>query len=63
MAEKKETFMLKLENLSLTFHPNTVNERVALNDVSYEFAPGDFVTILGTNGAGKSTLLNCSAGT
>lgn len=55
--------MLKLENLSLTFHPNTVNERVALNDVSYEFAPGDFVTILGTNGAGKSTLLNCIAGT
>lgn len=55
--------MLKLEHLSLTFHPHTVNERVALDDVSYTFAPGDFVTILGTNGAGKSTLLNCIAGT
>lgn len=54
--------MLKIEHLSLTFHPHTVNERVALNDVSYTFASGDFVTILGTNGAGKSTLLNCIAG-
>lgn len=55
--------MLKFENLHVTFHPNTVHERVALDGVSYEINPGDFVTILGTNGAGKSTLLNVIAGT
>lgn len=55
--------MLKFENLHVTFHPNTVHERVALDGVSYEINQGDFVTILGTNGAGKSTLLNVIAGT
>lgn len=55
--------MLKVDNLHLTFHKGTVNERIALNGVSYTMQAGDFVTILGTNGAGKSTLLNAIAGT
>ncbi len=54
--------MLKIENISKTFFPNTINERIALAGVSLELAQGDFVTIIGSNGAGKSTLLNIVAG-
>ena len=54
--------MLKVENISKTFHPGTVNERVALNGVSLHLQPGDYVTVIGGNGAGKSTLLNAVAG-
>ena len=55
--------MLKLENISLTFNPGTVNEKKALTDLSLYLQKGDFVTILGSNGAGKSTLFNTIAGT
>ncbi|MBQ8837582.1 MAG: ABC transporter ATP-binding protein [Clostridia bacterium] len=55
--------MLELKNISKTFYPGTVNERVALNDVSLTLNDGDFVTIIGGNGAGKSTLLNMVSGT
>ncbi len=54
--------MLKIEHLSKTFNPGTVNEKLALDDISLELAAGDFVTVIGGNGAGKSTLLNCVAG-
>ena len=55
--------MLKIDHISKTFAPGTVNEKRALSDVSLHLAPGDFVTILGSNGAGKSTLFNAIAGT
>ena len=55
--------MLKLENISLTFNPGTVNEKKALSGLSLHLPEGDFVTILGSNGAGKSTLFNTIAGT
>lgn len=54
--------MLRIENVSKTFFPNTANERRALVDVSLHLAPGDFVTVIGSNGAGKSTLLNAVSG-
>ena len=55
--------MLKIENVSLTFNPGTVNEKKALEGLSLHLEKGDFVTILGSNGAGKSTLFNTVAGT
>ena len=55
--------MLKLENISLTFNPGTVNEKKALEGLSLHLEKGDFVTVLGSNGAGKSTLFNTIAGT
>ena len=55
--------MLKLENVSLTFHPGTVNEKKALTGLNLHLERGDFVTVLGSNGAGKSTLFNTVAGT
>jgi putative ABC transport system ATP-binding protein len=54
--------MLKLEHLSKTFNPGTVNEKKALTDINLHLAPGDFATIVGSNGAGKSTLFNAIAG-
>ncbi len=54
--------MLKLENISKTFNPGTINEKKALSGLSLQLAPGDFVTVIGGNGAGKSTMLNAIAG-
>ena len=54
--------MLKIEQVSKTFNPGTINEKRALDNVSLRLAPGDFVTVIGGNGAGKSTLLNAVAG-
>ena len=55
--------MLILQNIRKTFHAGTVNQKVALDDVSLTLKDGDFVTVIGGNGAGKSTLLNTIAGT
>ena len=54
--------MLKINNISKTFNPGTVNEKKALSDLSLHLQKGDFVTILGSNGAGKSTLFGAIAG-
>lgn len=54
--------MLRLEQISKTFFPGTVNERRALIDIDLHLKERDFVTVIGSNGAGKSTLLNVVAG-
>ncbi|MBE6574779.1 MAG: ABC transporter ATP-binding protein [Ruminococcaceae bacterium] len=54
--------MLEIKNLTKTFNPGTVNEKVALRDISLTLKDGDFVTVIGGNGAGKSTLLNAISG-
>ena len=54
--------MLALENVNKVFHAGTVNERVALSNLSLTLAKGDFLTIVGGNGAGKSTLMNAISG-
>ena len=54
--------MLKIDNISKTFYPGTVNAKTALNGLSLHLDKGDFVTIIGSNGAGKSTLFNAIAG-
>ena len=54
--------MLEIQGISKTFNPGTVNEKVAIQDLSLTLNDGDFVTVIGGNGAGKSTLLNLIAG-
>ncbi len=55
--------MLELKNIKKTFNPGTVNEKVALDELSLTINDGEFVTVIGGNGAGKSTLLNAVCGT
>lgn len=54
--------MLELSNIYKVFNAGTVNEKVALKNLSLTLEDGDFVTVIGGNGAGKSTMLNAIAG-
>ena len=54
--------MLSLSHISKTFNPGTLNAKLALDDLSLEVYPGDFITIIGANGAGKSTMFNAIGG-
>jgi putative ABC transport system ATP-binding protein len=54
--------MLVVKNITKIFNARTINEKVALHNVSFTLNEGDFVTLIGGNGSGKSTLLNCIAG-
>lgn len=54
--------MLRVENVTKVFYPNTINENVIFNKLNFHVKAGDFVTIIGSNGAGKSTLLNLISG-
>jgi putative ABC transport system ATP-binding protein len=55
--------MILIDRCTKYFHRGSVNEVLALNDISIEIQNGDFITVIGSNGAGKSTLLNALAGT
>lgn len=54
--------MLLLKDLYKTFNCGSINEKTAINGLSLDMNPGDFVCVIGGNGAGKSTLLNVIAG-
>jgi putative ABC transport system ATP-binding protein len=54
--------MLKVENVTKVFNRGSVNEKTALDNISFHLQKGQFVTIIGSNGAGKSTFLNAVAG-
>ncbi len=54
--------MLDIQGISKTFNPGTINEKVALNNLSLQVEEGDFITVIGGNGAGKSTLMNAICG-
>ena len=54
--------LIELQNINLTYNPNTALERVVLEDVSMKIEQGKFVALIGNNGAGKSTLIKIIAG-
>jgi putative ABC transport system ATP-binding protein len=49
--------MLKLEHVSKTYRAAEV-ETAALDDLTLEVRPGEFLAVMGPSGCGKSTLLN-----
>ena len=54
--------MLKINQITKTFGKGTINEKIAINNLSLDMDRGEFITIIGNNGAGKSTLMNCISG-
>ena len=46
---------IKLEHLTKVFPDGTK----ALNDITFEVQPGEFMVIIGLSGSGKSTLMRC----
>lgn len=52
--------ILHIENLTKTY--GTVqNQTKALDGITFQVMPGEFLGIMGSSGSGKSTLLNCIA--
>ena len=54
--------MLEVKNISKVFAKGTVNEHVAIKNMSLTLEDGEFVTVVGSNGAGKSTTMNMITG-
>ncbi|WP_256005148.1 MULTISPECIES: ABC transporter ATP-binding protein [Pedobacter] len=49
--------MIQLQNIEKVYRTDTV-ETLAINNISLDVAPGEFLSIMGPSGCGKSTLLN-----
>ena len=52
--------ILKIENLTKVYGTLS-NQTRALNGITFQVMPGEFLGIMGSSGSGKSTLLNCIA--
>jgi NitT/TauT family transport system ATP-binding protein len=54
--------MFKLDRVSKTYTGETGPPVVAVQEVSLEFQPGNFVAVIGPSGCGKTTMLEMLAG-
>jgi len=54
--------VLKIKNLSKTFHSGQSDEKIIFKSLNLHIQKGEFVTVIGGNGAGKSTLMSLISG-
>ncbi|MDE6889748.1 MAG: ABC transporter ATP-binding protein [Eubacterium sp.] len=52
--------VLKIEDLK-KYYGRSPNQTKALDGITFQVMPGEFLGIMGSSGSGKSTLLNCIA--
>lgn len=52
--------ILEIESLK-KYYGKSENKTKALNGITFQVMPGEFLGIMGSSGSGKSTLLNCIA--
>ena len=52
--------MLDLKDISVTFHANTVNERKALDHLSFHVEDGDFISEMCIRDSGKTVRISAS---
>lgn len=52
--------ILKIESLK-KYYGKQANQTKALDGITFQVMPGEFLGIMGSSGSGKSTLLNCIA--
>ena len=53
--------ILNIENLT-KIYGNVPSQTKALNGITFQVMPGEFLGIMGSSGSGKSTLLRCATG-
>ena len=57
-AQNREQIpILKLENVSYVYSPDTAYERKALKDINLDIYEGQFIGVIGHTGSGKSTMI------
>ena len=56
------TAVVSLRSVRKAYRISGAEERLALADISFDVARGEFVCVVGPSGAGKTTLLRCLAG-
>ncbi len=54
--------VLSVRALEKAYNVGKPNERLAIEDVTFDVARGEFVCVVGPSGAGKTTLLRCLSG-
>ena len=54
--------LVRIDSVTKVFQTLSGDEVLALEDISFEIVPGEFLSIVGPSGCGKSTLLRIVAG-
>lgn len=58
IVKKEKDIILKVENLTKTYHLNSPTPVNAIKNISLKFKKGEFIALMGRSGSGKSTFLH-----